>query len=84
MRCTLLLLAGVRRWLFLPALVTTVPMLVLIKGGDVSLFQSRPIHRQTAKIAATVDAEANVGAVSLQALSVCFNSVAVLFLCEIE
>ena len=41
-----------RRWLFLPCLVTTVPMLVLTKGGD--------------------------------ALSVCLNTVAILFLCDID
>ena len=51
-RFVLYLLGGVRRWLFLPALVMVVPMLVLYKGGD--------------------------------ALSICFNSVALLFLCELD
>lgn len=41
-----------RRWVFLPALATVVPILVMIKGGD--------------------------------ALSVCFNTVAILFLCNID
>jgi hypothetical protein len=40
-----------RRWVFLPILVATVPMLVLLKGGD--------------------------------ALSVCFNTIAILFLTEV-
>ena len=40
-----------RRWLFLPALVAAVPILVLFKGGD--------------------------------ALSVCFNTIAILFLTEV-
>jgi hypothetical protein len=51
-RAALLVLGGVRRWLFLPTLVMVIPMLVMYKGGD--------------------------------ALNVCFNSVAVLFLCEID
>ena len=51
-RFALSLLGGIRRWLFLPALVTSAPMLVLFRGGD--------------------------------ALSVCFNTIAVLFLCEID
>lgn len=51
-RLGLTLLGGLRRWAFLPALVMTVPQLVLKLGGD--------------------------------ALSVCFNSVAVLFICEID
>ena len=51
-RFVLTLLGGIRRWLFLPTLVTVAPILVLFKGGD--------------------------------ALSVCFNTVAVLFLCEID
>ena len=42
-------LGGVRRRIFLPALVTSVPLLVMLKGGD--------------------------------ALSVCFNTVAILFMC---
>eukprot|EP01051_Picozoa_sp_SAG22_P000366 SAG22_NODE_9_length_35992_cov_37.278104_5_plen_401_part_00 len=42
-------LGDVRRRIFLPALVTTVPLLVMLKGGD--------------------------------ALSVCFNTVAILFMC---
>ena len=46
------LLGGLRRWMFLPALCSTVPVLVVHQGGD--------------------------------ALSVCFNTVAVLFLCEID
>lgn len=46
------LLGGMRRWIFLPTLVSTVPILVLYQGGD--------------------------------ALSICFNTVAVLFLCEID
>ena len=41
-----------RRWVFLPALVLTVPILVTVKGGD--------------------------------ALNVCLNTVAILFLCEID
>ena len=41
-----------RRWVFLPVLVLTMPFLVLVKGGD--------------------------------ALSVCFNTVAILFLCDID
>ena len=40
-----------RRWLFLPTLVTAVPFLVLYKGGD--------------------------------ALSICFNTIAILFLTEV-
>jgi hypothetical protein len=51
-RLAFLLIGGTRRWLFLPTLVLTVPILVVTKGGD--------------------------------ALSVCFNTVAVLFLCEID
>ena len=51
-RFVLSLLGGMRRWTFLPALVSTAPFLVVLKGGD--------------------------------ALSVCFNTVAVLFLCEID
>eukprot|EP01043_Picozoa_sp_COSAG02_P060381 COSAG02_NODE_7878_length_2806_cov_7.132989_1_plen_486_part_00 len=43
---------GMRRWMFLPALVQSVPTLVLFKGGD--------------------------------ALSICFNTVAILFLCDID
>ena len=50
-RLALTLLGGVRRWVFLPMLVTAVPVLVLIKGGD--------------------------------ALSVCFNTIAILFLTEV-
>jgi hypothetical protein len=50
-RFALTLLGGVRRWLFLPALVAVVPILVLTKGGD--------------------------------ALSVCFNTIAILFLTEV-
>lgn len=46
------LLGGLRRWVFLPSLVMSIPLLVMVKGGD--------------------------------ALSISFNSVAVLFLCEIE
>lgn len=46
------LLTGIRRWMFLPSLVCTVPVLVLYLGGD--------------------------------ALSVCFNTVAVLFTCELD
>ena len=51
-RFALSLLGGMRRWLFLPTLVSAAPILVQFKGGD--------------------------------ALSVCFNTVAVLFLCEID
>ena len=51
-RTTLRLLCGARRYVFLPTLVSTIPTLVLYRGGD--------------------------------ALSVCFNAVAVLFLTEIE
>ena len=51
-RFALSLLGGIRRWTFLPTLVTAAPALVQYKGGD--------------------------------ALSVCFNTVAVLFLCEID
>jgi hypothetical protein len=47
----LTLLGGVRRWMFLPALVGAVPTLVMYKGGD--------------------------------ALSVCFNTIAILFLTEV-
>ena len=50
-RLALALLGGMRRWVFLPILVATVPMLVLLKGGD--------------------------------ALSVCFNTIAILFLTEV-
>jgi hypothetical protein len=48
---SLTLLGGVRRWLFLPALVVAVPAMVMVKGGD--------------------------------ALSVCFNTIAILFLTEV-
>ena len=48
----LLFINGLRRWVFLPTLVATVPILVGFKGGD--------------------------------ALSVCMNTVAVLFLTEID
>ena len=51
-RRSLSLLNGVRRWVFLPALLATVPSLVLVKGGD--------------------------------ALNICFNTVAVLFLTDID
>ena len=51
-RFILMFLGGIRRWLFLPTLVSAVPILVLYKGGD--------------------------------ALSICFNTVAILFLCEID
>jgi hypothetical protein len=51
-RFALTMLAGVRRWLFLPGLVAATPFLAMYKGGD--------------------------------ALSVSFNSVAVLFLCEVD
>ena len=51
-RLALGFLLGMRRWVFLPALVMNVPLLVLIKGGD--------------------------------ALSVCLNTVAILFLCDID
>ena len=51
-RLALGFLLWMRRWVFLPALVTTVPFLVLYKGGD--------------------------------ALSVCLNTVAILFLCDID
>jgi hypothetical protein len=51
-RFALTLLGGVRRWLFLPALILAVPMMVKLKGGD--------------------------------ALSVCLNTVAILFLAEID
>jgi hypothetical protein len=50
-RFALTLLGGVRRWLFLPALVSAVPILVVSKGGD--------------------------------AVSVCFNTIAILFLTEV-
>jgi hypothetical protein len=50
-RLALTLLGGVRRWLFLPALVAAVPILVVSKGGD--------------------------------ALSVCFYTIAILFLTEV-
>ena len=50
-RLALTLLGGVRRWVFLPALVAAVPVLVLFMGGD--------------------------------ALSVCFNTIAILFLTEV-
>ena len=52
MSFALRLLGGVRRWTFLTILVTLVPMMVVLEGGD--------------------------------ALSVCFNTVALLFLCEID
>jgi len=45
-------LLGMRRWVFLPALVANVPILVQFKGGD--------------------------------ALSICLNTVAILFLCDID
>eukprot|EP01043_Picozoa_sp_COSAG02_P016893 COSAG02_NODE_753_length_17610_cov_23.119753_17_plen_480_part_00 len=51
-RLALGFLLGMRRWVFLPILVMTVPILVLLKGGD--------------------------------ALSICFNTVAILFLCDID
>eukprot|EP01048_Picozoa_sp_COSAG05_P020480 COSAG05_NODE_3488_length_2030_cov_3.309684_2_plen_211_part_00 len=51
-RFALSFLGGVRQWVFLPVLVSVVPTLVALKGGD--------------------------------ALSICFNTVAVLFLCEID
>jgi hypothetical protein len=51
-RTALDLLTGIRRSLFLPGLVITVPYLVVLKGGD--------------------------------ALNVCFNTLAVLFLCEVD
>ena len=51
-RIALSFLLGIRRWVFLPSLVATVPNLVLLKGGD--------------------------------ALSVCLNTVAILFLCDID
>ena len=51
-RLALGFLLWMRRWVFLPSLVTTVPILVLFKGGD--------------------------------ALSVCLNTVAILFLCDID
>ena len=51
-RLALGFLLGMRRWVFLPALVANVPMLVIFKGGD--------------------------------ALSVCLNTVAILFLCDID
>jgi hypothetical protein len=46
------MLGGIRRWVFLPTLCTTIPWLVLSERGD--------------------------------ALSVCFNTIAMLFLCEID
>eukprot|EP01043_Picozoa_sp_COSAG02_P047990 COSAG02_NODE_4662_length_5119_cov_2.425299_2_plen_612_part_00 len=51
-RLALGFLLWMRRWLFLPTLVLTAPMLVMFKGGD--------------------------------ALSVCLNTVATLFLCDID
>ena len=51
-RFVLSLLGGMRKWTFLPALITGAPYLVFLKGGD--------------------------------ALSVCFNTIAMLFLCEID
>lgn len=51
-RYALTFLGGLRRWLFLVALVMAVPTLVIYKGAD--------------------------------ALSICFNTIAVLFLCEID
>ena len=33
-RHALIFLLGIRRWLFLPALVCTVPLLVMVEGGD--------------------------------------------------
>lgn len=47
-----MLLGGMRRWLFLPALVMTTPVIVVIQGGD--------------------------------ALSICLNTVAILFMVEID
>lgn len=52
MRLALTLLGGIRRWLFLPALMMASPRLVLLRGGD--------------------------------ALNVCMNTIAVLFLCEVD
>lgn len=51
-RLALGFLLWMRRWVFLPALVQTVPTLVLYKGGD--------------------------------ALSICLNTVAILFMCDID
>ena len=51
-RLALGFLLWMRRWVFLPALVMDVPMLVLLKGGD--------------------------------ALSVCLNTVAILFMCDVD
>ena len=51
-RLALRFVLWMRRWVFLPALVSDVPILVIIKGGD--------------------------------ALSVCLNTVAILFLCDID
>ena len=51
-RLALGFLLWMRRWVFLPSLVMSVPILVLYKGGD--------------------------------ALSVCLNTVAILFLCDID
>ena len=33
-RHALIFLLGIRRWIFLPALVCTVPLLVMVEGGD--------------------------------------------------
>lgn len=33
-RYSLLFLGGMRRWLFLPILISAIPMLVMFKGGD--------------------------------------------------
>jgi hypothetical protein len=41
----------VRRWMFIPVLIVSIPLLVLYKGGD--------------------------------ALAICFNTVAILFICEV-
>jgi hypothetical protein len=51
-RFALQLLGVIRRWLFLPGMIFTVPILVYYEGGD--------------------------------ALSVCFNTIAILFLCEVD
>lgn len=51
-RVALIALGGVRRWLFLPVLLSNVPHLAMVKGGD--------------------------------ALSVCFNTIAVIFLLDVD
>ena len=51
-RLALSFMLWMRRWLFLPSVIGTVPLLVLIKGSD--------------------------------ALSICLNTVAILFLCDID